>query len=135
MIIDAIYMGGYGIYVWSAFIFAFVCCLYLYLKTKKEQLKIQIKEARKNKKEKKDALHILKKELAVHENDLKEKDKKRREILDILGYTRETMEMIHELINHRELLKELKPEQQSVGKELSELKDLLIAKENEIKHI
>ncbi len=36
MIIDAIYMGGYGIYVWSAFIFAFVCCLYLYLKTKKE---------------------------------------------------------------------------------------------------
>ena len=96
------------------------------LKTKKEQLKIQIKEARKNNKEEKEALQILKKELAVHENDLKEKDKKRREILDILGYTRETMELIHELINHRELLKELKPEQQSVGKELSELKDLLI---------
>ena len=55
-----------------------------------------------------------------------EKDKKRREILDILGYTRETMEMIHELINHSELLKELKPKQQSVGKELKELKDLLI---------
>ncbi len=96
------------------------------LKTKKEQLKIQIKEARKNKKEEKDSLHILKKELGVHENDLKEKDKKRREILDILGYTRETMEMIHELINHSELLKELKPEQQSVRKELNELKDLLI---------
>ena len=36
MSINAIYMGGYGIYVWSAFIFAFVCCLYLYLKTKRE---------------------------------------------------------------------------------------------------
>ena len=93
------------------------------LKTKKEQLKIQIKEARKNKKEEKSALEILKKELAVHENDVKEKDKIRREILDILGYTGETMEMIHELIIHRELLKDLKPEQQSVGKELKELKD------------
>ena len=96
------------------------------LKTKKERIQIQIKGARKNKKEEKGALEILKKELGVHENDVKEKDKKRREILDILGYTRETMEMIHELINHSELLKELKPQQQSVGKELKELKDQLI---------
>jgi len=29
-------MGGYGQFVWSAFIFTFVCCLVLYLKTKKE---------------------------------------------------------------------------------------------------
>ena len=29
-------LGGYGQFVWSAFIFTFVCCLALYLKTKKE---------------------------------------------------------------------------------------------------
>jgi len=29
-------LGGYGQYVWSAFIFTFVSCLILYIKTKKE---------------------------------------------------------------------------------------------------
>ena len=36
MIINFISMDGYGVFVWSAFIFTFVCCLHLYLKTKKE---------------------------------------------------------------------------------------------------
>ena len=31
-----ILMDGYGIFVWSAFIFTFVCCLFVYLKTRKE---------------------------------------------------------------------------------------------------
>ena len=29
-------LGGYGQFVWPAFIFTFVICFYLYLKTKKE---------------------------------------------------------------------------------------------------
>ena len=29
-------LGGYGQFVWSAFIFTFVSCLILYIKTKKE---------------------------------------------------------------------------------------------------
>ena len=29
-------LGGYGQYIWAAFIFTFVSCFYLYLKTKKE---------------------------------------------------------------------------------------------------
>ena len=29
-------LGGYGQFVWSAFIFTFVCCFVLYLNTKKE---------------------------------------------------------------------------------------------------
>ena len=29
-------LDGYGQFVWSAFIFTFVSCLFLYLKTKKE---------------------------------------------------------------------------------------------------
>jgi len=29
-------LGGYGQFVWPAFIFTFVICFYLYIKTKKE---------------------------------------------------------------------------------------------------
>ena len=42
-------LGGYGQFVWSAFIFTFVICFYLYLKTKKElqkQEKLFLKEFR-----------------------------------------------------------------------------------------
>ena len=33
---ELLILGGYGQFVWPAFIFTFVCCLALYLKTKKE---------------------------------------------------------------------------------------------------
>ena len=36
MNIEFLVLGGYGSYVWSAFILAFVSCFLLYLKTKKE---------------------------------------------------------------------------------------------------
>ena len=36
MSLELIVLGGYGQFVWPAFIFSFVSCLYLYLKTKKE---------------------------------------------------------------------------------------------------
>ena len=36
MMINFISMGGYGVFIWSAFAFTIVCCLFLYLKTKKE---------------------------------------------------------------------------------------------------
>ena len=36
MNIELIALGGYGQFVWPAFIFTFVCCFSLYLKTKKE---------------------------------------------------------------------------------------------------
>jgi len=47
MFVELITLGGYGIFVWPAFIFTFASCLFLYLKTKKEflkQEKIFIKE-------------------------------------------------------------------------------------------
>jgi len=34
-------MNGYGLYVWTAFTFSFVSCLYLYLKTRIEFKKYQ----------------------------------------------------------------------------------------------
>ena len=42
MIFQLINLGGYGQFVWPAFIFTFVSCLYLYLKTKNER-KVQEK--------------------------------------------------------------------------------------------
>ena len=36
MSIELLFLGGYGQFVWPAFIFTFVCCFVLYLKTKKE---------------------------------------------------------------------------------------------------
>jgi len=36
MNIEFLILGGYGSFVWPAFIFAFVSCFLLYLKTKRE---------------------------------------------------------------------------------------------------
>ena len=47
MNLDFLILGGYGQFVWSAFIFTFVSCFVLYIKTKKEfkkQEKIFLKE-------------------------------------------------------------------------------------------
>ena len=47
MFIEFLTMGGYGQFVWSAFIFSFVSCFYLYLKTRfelKQQEKIYLME-------------------------------------------------------------------------------------------
>ena len=44
---DLIYLNGYGQFVWPAFIFTFISCTYLYLKTSKElqkQEKLFLKE-------------------------------------------------------------------------------------------
>ena len=41
-------MDGYGIYVWSSFLFTFLVCLFLFLKTKRTLKKLEkdfIKEA------------------------------------------------------------------------------------------
>ena len=41
-------MNGYGIYVWSSFLFTFLICLFLFLKTEKTLRKLEkdfIKEA------------------------------------------------------------------------------------------
>ena len=49
MNLDLFILGGYGQFVWPAFIFTFVICFYLYLKTKKElqkQEKLFLKEFR-----------------------------------------------------------------------------------------
>ena len=41
MSLDFFSMGGYGLYVWSAFIFAFLICLLVFLKTKKSLNKVE----------------------------------------------------------------------------------------------
>tara|TARA_Y100000591_G_C21558620_1_gene557380 strand:- start:35 stop:265 length:231 start_codon:yes stop_codon:yes gene_type:complete len=41
MNIDFLLMDGYGIYVWSAFAFNFIVCLFLFLKTRKSLKKVE----------------------------------------------------------------------------------------------
>tara|TARA_B100000700_G_C14832983_1_gene755463 strand:+ start:539 stop:769 length:231 start_codon:yes stop_codon:yes gene_type:complete len=41
MILNFFIMGGYGIYVWSAFIFAFLVCLLLFVRTRKTLKKLE----------------------------------------------------------------------------------------------
>tara|TARA_Y100001970_G_scaffold279581_1_gene387180 strand:- start:423 stop:650 length:228 start_codon:yes stop_codon:yes gene_type:complete len=45
---DIFFMSGYGIYVWSSFLFTFLICLFLFLKTRKTLEKLEkdfVKEA------------------------------------------------------------------------------------------
>ena len=47
MDLEIFILGGYGQFVWPAFIFTFVSCIFLYIKTKKElqrQEKMFLKE-------------------------------------------------------------------------------------------
>ena len=49
MNLELFILGGYGQFVWTAFIFSFVSCLYLYLKTRvayKKYEKIYLSEFR-----------------------------------------------------------------------------------------
>ena len=41
MNLNFLFLGGYGEFVWPAFIFTFVCCFYLYLKTRTELKKLE----------------------------------------------------------------------------------------------
>ena len=39
MSLEVLFLGGYGQFVWPAFIFTFVSCFLLYLKTKKDLIR------------------------------------------------------------------------------------------------
>ena len=41
MNLDIFLMNGYGIYVWPSFLFTFLVCLFLFLKTKKTLKKLE----------------------------------------------------------------------------------------------
>ena len=69
MIIELLTLGGYGQFVWPAFIFTFLSCFSLYLKTKKELSE-------------KERLFLLEyKETPVTESKVAKEEKFAREIL------------------------------------------------------
>ena len=39
MNLESFILGGYGHFIWPAFVFTFVSCFFLYLKTKKDLIK------------------------------------------------------------------------------------------------
>ena len=66
MILDLVILGGYGHYVWPAFIFSFTICISFYIKTKRKLKELEI---------------VFKKEFKENENIevSEEKDKVRTE--------------------------------------------------------
>ena len=72
MIQNHIILGGYGQFVWPAFIFTFFVCFVLYLKTKKKFLK-----------QEKMFLHKLKQTQAVKIKVIKEEQNAKRTLSNI----------------------------------------------------
>ena len=68
MSIELFILGGYGQFIWSAFIFTFLSCLILYLKTKKEFLKQEKKFLEEFKTIESRKIKIIKEKEAVKEN-------------------------------------------------------------------
>ena len=67
MNLEILLMNGYGIYVWSSFIFTFVVCLYFYLKTKKTLKKLEKNFIKETETLSKIELENLKKQKVVRE--------------------------------------------------------------------
>tara|TARA_B000000532_G_scaffold119329_1_gene95815 strand:- start:187 stop:414 length:228 start_codon:yes stop_codon:yes gene_type:complete len=67
MNLEILFMNGYGIYVWSSFIFTFVVCLYFYLKTKKTLKKLEKNFIKETETLSKIELENLKKQKVVRE--------------------------------------------------------------------
>ena len=65
MITNLFSMDGYGFFVWSAFIFTFVFCLFLYIRVKKDLLKHEKKFINKLKFMPSEKLKILKRKKIV----------------------------------------------------------------------
>ncbi len=67
MNLEILLMNGYGVYVWSSFIFTFVVCLYFYLKTKKTLKKLEKNFIKETETLSKIELENLKKQKVVRE--------------------------------------------------------------------
>tara|TARA_A100001037_G_scaffold151042_1_gene136434 strand:+ start:194 stop:421 length:228 start_codon:yes stop_codon:yes gene_type:complete len=67
MNLEILFMNGYGVYVWSSFIFTFVVCLYFYLKTKKTLKKLEKNFIKETETLSKIELENLKKQKVVRE--------------------------------------------------------------------
>ena len=67
MNLEILFMNGYGIYVWSSFIFTLVVCLYFYLKTKKTLKKLEKDFIKETESLSKIELENLKKQKVVRE--------------------------------------------------------------------
>ena len=93
---------------------------------KRDKLQDQIKVSMQNRKQEKRKLSILKKKIDIYVSDLKEKEIKRHEILDVVDYIHETIDMIKDLNKKNEVIKDLKPQQKTIRKELKVLQDELL---------
>ena len=91
------------------------------LKIKKQKLSNQILESKREIKNHQKSKVSIKKDIAIHENDLDEKVNYRTEKLDYQNYIRKQIEMNHEFLYNQELLKEIVPRRKIKIEELKKL--------------
>ena len=95
------------------------------LNVKNGRLKKQIKIAKIKKVNEVKGLQRVKKQISIHEKDLKIKEEKHNELKGVLHYTRETKEMVIKIVKNNDLIKKLKPEQKNANHEMKDIKGIL----------
>ena len=90
---------------------------------KNNDIKNQVKIAKRAMKDNKKSLSLIKKEIEIHIKQVNRKVNDRQEEIDLLKYVRDTTEMIHDLQHHSTLINELRP-QRKLHK--NEIKDISI---------
>ena len=91
------------------------------LNVKSNHLIKQIKIAKNKKGKEEKELQKLKKQIIIHEKDLKIKEDKYDELKAVLDYTRETKTMVMNIVKNNDLIKKLKPEQKEVKRDLKKV--------------
>ena len=93
---------------------------------KGDKLQGQVNVAFQKRKKKERELSFLKKEIDIYLSDLKEKEIKLQEILDVVGFNHETIDMIKDLNKKNDVIKDLEPQQETIKNELKVLQNELL---------
>ncbi|MBT5226064.1 MAG: hypothetical protein HOM19_11610 [Candidatus Marinimicrobia bacterium] len=93
---------------------------------KGDKLQDQVNASRQKRKKKEGKLSFLKKEIDIYLNDLKENKIKLQEILDVVDFNHETIDMIKDLNIKEDEIIDLQPQQKTIKKELNILDNELL---------
>ncbi|MCS5620688.1 MAG: hypothetical protein NZ656_01915, partial [Nitrospinaceae bacterium] len=93
---------------------------------KRDKLQTRIKAKTRNRDKEERKLYILKKDIDLHNRELKEEESQRRKILGAVDHIQEAMGLIEPLITKNEVKKDLQQQRQKTRKELSTLQNQLL---------
>jgi len=93
---------------------------------KGDKLQDQVNLSFQKRKKKERKLSFLKKEIDIYLSDLKEKEIKLQEILDVVDFNHETIDMIKDLNKKEDVIKDLEHQQETIKKELKVIQNELL---------